>query len=46
MRSKRKFSFYLKAGIILGDRLFYTFESDTTPLDVKVIDRLIEENFM
>lgn len=37
---------YSEAGIILGDRLFYTFESDTTPLDVKVIDRLIEENFM
>lgn len=33
---------YNDAGIILGDRLFLTFESDKTPLDVSLLDSLIK----
>lgn len=36
---------YNQAGIILGDRLFYTFESDTTPLDVSILDNLIRHHY-
>ena len=36
---------YSAAGIILGDRLFCTFESDNTPFDVRTIDRLIDMHF-
>jgi len=36
---------YSAAGIVLGDRLFYTFESADTPLDVKALDRLIDMHF-
>jgi len=36
---------FSEAGIILGDRLFYTFESSAVPLDIKALDRLIEENY-
>ena len=36
---------YNKAGIILGDRLFYTFESETTPLDMSVLDNIIEQHY-
>ena len=37
---------YNKAGIILGDNLFLTFESSTSPLDVEVLDRVIKSNFI
>ena len=33
---------YNKEGIYLGDRLFLTFETSNTPLDVSVIDNLID----
>lgn len=33
---------YNEAGIILGDRLFLTFESDKAPLDVSLLDSLIK----
>ena len=36
---------YNEAGIILGDRLFYTFESDTVPLDVTILDNIINQHF-
>ena len=36
---------YSQAGIILGDNLFLTFESSTTPFDVRVLDRMIETCF-
>ncbi len=36
---------YSAVGIILGDRLFCTFESDNTPFDVRTIDRLIDMHF-
>jgi len=36
---------YSEAGIILGDRLFYTFESDKIPLDMRTFDRLIDAHF-
>ena len=36
---------YSKAGIVLGDRLFYTFESDTTPLNTMTLDRLIDTHY-
>ena len=36
---------YSEAGIVLGDRLFYTFESDMTPLDIRTLDRITEMHF-
>ena len=36
---------YSEGGIILGDRLFYTFESEDTPLDIRTLDRLIDTHF-
>ena len=36
---------YSLAGIIQGDRLFYTFETSKTPLDVRVLDNLINSCF-
>ena len=36
---------YSEAGIILGDRLFLTFETSDTPLDVRTVDRLIDSHF-
>lgn len=36
---------YNNAGIILGDRLFYTFESETTPLDITLLDNIIEQHY-
>jgi hypothetical protein len=36
---------YNQAGIIQGDRLTFTFESQDTPFDVRVIDRMIREYF-
>lgn len=36
---------YSMTGIIPGDRLFYTFESSKTPLDVRVLDNMIRCNF-
>ena len=36
---------YSEGGIILGDRLFYTFESEATPLDIRTLDRLIDTHF-
>ena len=36
---------YNKEGIYLGDRLFLSFESSNTPLDVTAIDNLINTHF-
>ena len=36
---------YALEGIMQGDRLFYTFESSFKPLDVRVIDKMIDELF-
>ena len=36
---------YNQAGIILGDRLFYTFESETMPLDVTLLDNIIRQHY-
>lgn len=36
---------YSKAGIVIGQNLFLTFESSTSPLDMKTLDELIENNF-
>lgn len=36
---------YYKAGIYPNDRLYFTFESSRTQLDVALIDRFIEDNF-
>ena len=36
---------YILAGHLLGDTLFLSFESSTTPLDVRVIDRMIKEHY-
>lgn len=36
---------YNRTGIILGDRLFYTFESETTPLDMTILDNIISQHY-
>lgn len=36
---------YVLNGFGLGDKLFLSFESSTVPLDVRVIDKMIEEYF-
>ena len=36
---------YNREGIILGDRLFLSFETSDTPLDSRVIDNLINKHF-
>ena len=36
---------YILNGFGLGDKLYLSFESSTVPLDVRVIDKMIEENF-
>ena len=36
---------YILHGLGLGDKLFLSFESSTVPLDVRVIDKMIEEYF-
>ena len=39
----RRNNCYSKAGIILGDRLFMSFESDKYPLDTRALDNLIDQ---
>lgn len=36
---------YNRAGILFGDRLFYTFESETVPLDMKNLDDIIRQHY-
>ena len=36
---------YNQAGIIMGDRLFYTFESEMIPLDVTALDNIIRLHY-
>lgn len=36
---------YSNAGIIVGEKLFLTFETSKTPMDVRVLDRMIDANF-
>lgn len=36
---------YSEAGIIQGDRLFFSFETSKKPLDVRMIDKLIDRHF-
>lgn len=36
---------YNQAGIVQGDRLTFSFETSDKPLDIRVIDRLIDEFF-
>lgn len=36
---------YSEAGIVLGERLFYTFESDKVPLDIRTLDRIIDAHY-
>ena len=45
-RVVKRINDYSRAGIILGNNLFLTFESSATPLDVEVLDRVIKSNFM
>lgn len=44
-RNNSRINSYNDAGIILGDRLFLSFETSKTPLDVRVIDNLINTHF-
>ena len=37
---------YNKEGIYLGDRLFLTFETSKTPLDISTIDSLIDTHLI
>lgn len=36
---------YNRTGIILGDKLFFTFESETTPLDMTMLDNIISQHY-
>ncbi len=40
-----RINLYSTADIYLGDRLFCTFETSETPLDIRLLDELIEKNF-
>ena len=40
-----RFNNYHLNGITLGDNLFATFESSINPLDVRIVDKLIREQF-
>ena len=44
-RVVKRINDYSLAGIDLGDKLFITMESSTTPLDVRVLDELINKQF-
>ena len=44
-RNNNRINSYNEAGIILGDRLFLSFETSKTPLDVRIIDNLINTHF-
>ena len=41
----RRASLFALEGIIMGDRLFYTVESSQNPLDVRVLDVMIQNQF-
>lgn len=41
----RRINNYTSNGIILGNRLFTTMESNRSPLDLRILDIMIEENF-
>ena len=41
----RKLSIYALNGLTLGDKLFTTFETSMQPLDVRILDDLIEKKF-
>ena len=41
----RRINNYTSNGIILGKRLFTTMESNRSPLDLRILDIMIEENF-
>ena len=40
-----RINLYSTADIYLGDRLFFTLESSETPLDIRLLDELIEKHF-
>ena len=41
----RRINNYAMNGIIIGDNLYLLFETINAPLDVRVLDKLIEEQF-
>ena len=41
----RKLSTYALNGLTLGDKLFTTMETSVQPLDVRILDELIEKKF-
>ena len=36
---------YSEAGILQGDRLFFSFETSKKPLDLRTVDKLIDRHF-
>lgn len=44
-RVVKRINLYSHAGITVGGGLFLTFESSETPLDINVLDRLINDHF-
>ncbi len=42
----RRFNMYVDGGIMPGDRLFMSFESNDYPLDIKVIDKIAKTCFL
>ncbi len=44
-KNTRRINNYSQKGIVLGDNLFLTLETKLNPLDVRVLDRLIQTKF-
>lgn len=44
-KNTRKIINYNKNGLVLGDNLFVTMETKRNPLDVRVLDNLIQRKF-
>lgn len=44
-KNTRKINNYNKNGLVLGDNLFVTMETKRNPLDVRVLDNLIQRKF-
>ena len=45
-RALQKLNAYMKSDICLGDRLLISYETSKRPLDTKVLDKIIRNNFM
>lgn len=44
-KNTKRINNYAMNGILIGDKLFMTFETDKVPFDVRVLDKMIEKCF-